>query len=173
MRQRPGIRMQDYDLKLLFTVKTKWKVRMLHLTHSSAIFRKGEWKAGLRGPHAKDADIWRWLRWQLWKVSSCIYTVRLRQLSETREHKREMLMIAPVCCCNGPANWFLQSFFPYVGLVWPQTFLWASACCPPVCVVDSSWLCSGRGGCHGQQQTGGAHRQSLSCIRDILLKMRK
>lgn len=56
MRQQPGIRMLDYDLKLQFIVKTKWKVRRLHLTRSSAIFRKGV--KSLRESHAEGCWCW-------------------------------------------------------------------------------------------------------------------
>lgn len=96
-RQQPGIRMLAYDLKLQFTVKTKWEVRMRRLTCSSATFRKGEWKASLWGKLCRrmlgfgDA-----LVRQLSKVSSYIYIVGC---DSSLKPRKQMLFLLIVSTC--------------------------------------------------------------------------
>jgi hypothetical protein len=122
--------MLDYDLELLFTVKSKWRVRKLYLTHSSAIFWKGEWKASLWGKSCvKDAELTfgDTLLWQFYKVSSCIYMVgSSSSLRARKKTQSEMLLsIMSVCYSSGITNPSTDYFLHQPSLV-THLSLWVS-----------------------------------------------
>lgn len=140
IRQQPGIRMLDYDLKLQFIVKTKWKVRRLRLTCSSAIFRKG-----VRGkPRGKSCGgmlmLGDALLWQLWKGGLCVHTVGYDSALRFRKVKSEMPLITSVCYSGGAANTSTDYFHTsaqcgHKSVPQRAWRLWAAACRSPSAYV--------------------------------------
>lgn len=150
-RQEPGIR-TDYDLKLC----SLWK-RNGQLGHSTSLALapssgKASEKQAFRESHAEGCWHLECRFWDNSAKSARVYTLRVVATQRDADDQVGLWLIR-----------FLQEItFPFL---WPGMTpappalplgaggFWAAACGQLVCVVESSWLQSGRG-CGGHQATG-------------------